>query len=63
VHAHVQPEPADEEREAILRALARLGADGSAAGRSAWWWQGLREAIGTEADEPGRGLAASPTSS
>jgi hypothetical protein len=39
----ISPEPEPEERDAILRAAAR--AQASDAGRSAWWREGVRDAL------------------
>ena len=44
----IRPEPTSEEREAILRALAGLDADGR---RSAWWEAGVFEAAEVRPDE------------
>jgi hypothetical protein len=49
VAVQITPEPAPEEQEALLRALAALddGKDDS----SAWWRAGIREAVEEEPDE------------
>jgi len=39
-----QPEPTPEEREALERALERLG-DSRREPRSAWWREGVRESL------------------
>jgi hypothetical protein len=49
----ISPEPTPEEREAILRALAAAGLLGGGVDRSAWWVEGLREALAGEADVTG----------
>ena len=43
----IRPEPTSEEREAILRALVNLDADGP---RSAWWEAGVHEATEGQPD-------------
>lgn len=45
----IRPEPAPEERAAILRALAAL--DGHEEQTSAWWQAGVREAVEIEPEE------------
>jgi hypothetical protein len=52
VRIDITPEPSPEERTAIERALATTSADRSP-GPSAWWRDGLREAVGLEGDEAG----------
>jgi hypothetical protein len=49
VLAEINPEPAPEEREARLAALARL--DRGPDGPPAWWEAGIREAVEDEAAE------------
>ncbi len=47
----ITPEPTPDERAAIERALAELAPrDGRADSRSAWWYDGLEEAL--ERDPP-----------
>lgn len=43
------PEPSPEEREALERALAHLHV-GRANGRTAWWHEGVQEAVSPEPD-------------
>lgn len=47
----ITPEPTEEERAAILAALARLPAKEDGARLRAWWEAGVREAV--EDEEPG----------
>lgn len=42
MQAEITPEPTDEEREALLRALAALNGDQPV---SAWWVEGVLEAV------------------
>jgi hypothetical protein len=48
----ITPEPSPEEREALELALARLLSE-PADTRSAWWREGMREAVASPEDEPG----------
>ncbi len=45
----IRPEPSDEQRAALLRALAEL--DGGREAPSAWWQAGIREAVEDEREE------------
>lgn len=45
----ITPEPAPEEREALLRALG--AADEARDSASAWWRAGIREAVEEEPEE------------
>lgn len=47
MRVEINPEPAPEEREALLKAVAELHR--AAKGGSAWWEAGIREAV---EDEP-----------
>ena len=47
----ITPEPAPEEREALLRALAKLNGGGDADRPSAWWRAGILEAVDEEPEE------------
>ncbi len=44
----VTPEPTPEEREALERALAQ--ADEPEPGRTAWWREGVRDAVEPESE-------------
>jgi hypothetical protein len=50
VPARIRPEPSDEQREALLLALAVL--DGRGDEPSPWWQAGVREAVEDELDAP-----------
>lgn len=54
MRVEIRPEPAPEEREALLRALAAR--NGSPERPSAWWEAGVREAV-----EDGLEEASAPT--
>jgi hypothetical protein len=49
VDIEVTPEPTEEEREALLRALASL--NGHAPAPSPWWQAGVLEALGEDPEE------------
>jgi hypothetical protein len=50
VAVRITPEPTPEEREALIRALAKLDhPDGD--GVSPWWQAGIREAVDGEPEE------------
>jgi hypothetical protein len=51
MEVRIEPEPSPEEREAILRALARVHAD-ERRDASAWWREGLALDVSRALDEP-----------
>ncbi|HZO63044.1 MAG TPA: hypothetical protein VFB35_08700 [Gaiellaceae bacterium] len=49
--AEITPEPTADEREVLLRALAGVDGDGTAAAAvDPWWLAGIREAVEAETD-------------
>jgi hypothetical protein len=52
VTVRITPEPAPEEREALLRALADLDHARGDGGGSAWWQAAIREAVEDEPEDP-----------
>jgi hypothetical protein len=54
VRLDITPEPSPEERQAILRALATITAADGRLPASAWWREGLREAVFGDAEPDGR---------
>jgi hypothetical protein len=51
VRVEITPEPTPEEREALLRALARWNGAADQRGASAWWLAGILEAVDEEPGE------------
>jgi hypothetical protein len=49
VSVRIRPEPSDEQRAVLLRALAAV--DGGREAPSVWWQTGIREAVEDEPDE------------